>query len=118
MPEGLPVVRVVPLAVAPLLAEPLGDADLVVGGDADVALVEEGMELLRQQQAVLDVVACRTQVRLDVSGVENRLGVLGGYGALAVVGTKQAEPERALTLPLYVLTEHELPFVHVDQLEP
>jgi hypothetical protein len=49
--ELLAVVGVVAAAVVVVGAEAVGDADDVVGGDADVAVVEEGVELLGEDDA-------------------------------------------------------------------
>ena len=46
----------------PLGLQPIRDAHLVVGRNAYVACVEERMELLREQESVLHVVAAGAEV--------------------------------------------------------
>ena len=74
------------------------DPNAVVRCDAHKTQVEERVELLRQQQAVLEMVAARAEVRLDVCSIEDGLGVLPGDGAPIAVGVKQARTKRPLPL--------------------
>jgi hypothetical protein len=107
----LPVVRRVALAVVPLAREAAAHPHAQVGRDRHVALVEEGVELLREEQAVLHVVGAGAQVGLDVHGVEHDLGVLAGDRVAAALGVEEARAERALAFAAHVAREGEAAFV-------
>jgi hypothetical protein len=62
--EAAAVVLVVAAAVGPALADGGRDAHVEVGRDGDESLVEEGVEFLGEEQAVLDVAAARAEVGL------------------------------------------------------
>ena len=59
--EPLFVVRIVPSTVLPIGAQAVTDPDFIVGRHADVALVEEGMELFGQEESILEVITARPE---------------------------------------------------------
>ena len=87
---------VVDAAVGVLVAQGGADAELVVGGDRDVAGVVEAVQIGAQEQAVGDLVGAAIGVGLDVGGVEDGQAVLAGGGAGAGVGLGDGEAEGAL----------------------
>jgi len=95
--DGRPAVeRLVAAAVAEVPATARADAHAIVGGDT-VPQIEEGVELLGEEQSVLAVIRARAEVGLDVGGGENGLGVLAGDGAGAGAGGEEAGAEGALS---------------------
>jgi hypothetical protein len=92
----------------------------VIGRNGHVAVVEEGVELPGEEQAVLDMVAARAQVGLDVCGVQDQLGALAGEGAAAAVAcdgvVRALEPEEDGGAQLELLhgpQRHGRPEVHL-----
>ncbi len=59
----------------------------------------------------------RSEVRLDVRSVENRLGVLPGDRAAPAVRIEKARPERALAFSLSLCGQHDLPVIGRERLE-
>src|SRR5262249_52336452 len=111
------VEAVVAMPVAPVPAQPGGDADLPARRDRHVAQVEEGVEFLAEEEPVPDVIAPRTEVGLAVGGVEDGLRPLPGDRAAATVSVEEARPEGSLTDPLPRAGEDQLSLVHLEGLE-
>lgn len=83
----------------------------------DVPSIEERVELLCEQEPVLHVVALRSEVRLDVRGVEHALSVLAGDRTPPAVGLEQPRAEGALALACSLRCQHEGSLVGGDELE-
>lgn len=115
--ESLSVVRVVSPSVVPVGAQAIADADFIVRRDADVALIEEGVELFGEEEAVLDMVAARSEVRLDVRCVEDGTRVLTGYRAAAIVSSEEAKTESALAFTFDELPKCERAVIDLEGLE-
>lgn len=115
--EFLAVVGVIAAAVPPFLTELLAHAHLVVGGDAYIAGIEEGVEFFGQNDSVLDMVTPRAEVGLDMSGVEDRNSVLASDGALVLVGAEEPQAEGTLTFAHDDVTNGESPLIHIERNE-
>jgi hypothetical protein len=63
---------VVIAAVFELIPNPPADLKPAIGGDGNVASVEEGMKIAPQEQAVARIVRPALAVRLDVRGFQHR----------------------------------------------
>lgn len=115
--DRLRVVRVVAMSIAPPRAVRRRHAHPVVGRHPDEPRVEERMELLRQEQPVLEMVAPWTEASLDVRRVEHGLRVPTGDRARSPVRVADARTERPLSLARHGLGGLPSPLVHVHESE-
>ncbi len=99
-------------------SKPTRDRDAALLARYDAAFARTRVvDVTGEQQAVLDVVASRTEVPLDVRGIEHGLGVLAGDGAGAPVGVQQPGAEGALALAQGDVPRLDLPLVVHERLE-
>ena len=80
------MVAVVVTAVVEFFFDAAADFDVHVGGDGDVAFVEQGVEVAAEEEAIANEVLSAFGVGLDMCGIERGEGALVGHGTAAFVG--------------------------------
>ena len=79
-PDPLVVEGHVGLAIVEIVLEPVADEEAAVGGDGDVAGIEEAVDVGAQEEAIVETVLASVSDRPDVGGVQDGEGFLAGHG--------------------------------------
>ncbi len=86
--QRLAVVRVVASTVLELITQLRGDPDAMLRSHCHIPAIEERVKLLGENDAVLDMIASRTEVWLNVGSIEHGGSVFPCDGALIAVGVE------------------------------
>jgi hypothetical protein len=94
--DELPCPGVEAVAVAEVVAQPRADSQPVGGVDAEVAAVEQGVDVRSQQQAIVQAVLASPADGADMGCLEDGPYLRTGDRAAAVVGIEHDSLERSL----------------------
>jgi hypothetical protein len=94
-PDALVVEGHVGFAVVEVVLEAAADEEAAVGGDGDVAGVEEAVDVGAEEEAVVEAVLAPLGHGPDVRGVQDRDGLLSRDGAAARRVSAKGTPTRA-----------------------
>src|SRR4029077_1659951 len=95
-PDTLVVRAADALAVVEVILEAAADEEAAVRGDGDVALIVEAMDVGTEEKAVVEAVLAPFADRKDVSGVQDRQGLLSGDRATTLIVIRHQHAEGAL----------------------
>jgi hypothetical protein len=98
-PDALAVEGHVGLAVVEVVLQAAADEEAAVGGDSDVALVVEAVDVGAEEEAVVEAVLASLADREDVGGVQDRQRLLSGHRAATLVAVRHQHAESALAQP-------------------
>ena len=88
------------LAVAEVGTQPRADEEPVAGIDAEIAAVEQGVDVGSQQQSVVEAVLATVVDRADVGGLQDWRDVRSGDGAPPMICVEDNGAERVLPEPV------------------
>ena len=95
--DELPGLGVEPLAVAEILTQPWADPQPVGGIDAEVAAVEQGVDVRSQEKAVVQAMLTACADRADVSRLQDGPYLRAGNRTATAVSIEYDGLERSLT---------------------
>ena len=88
------MVGVVDSPVAVVISEAWTHFDVIIGGDGDIPLVKEGVDIPPEEHSVGDLVALLDAEGDDVGSLEDRQGPLFADGAATVIGVGDTSPAK------------------------
>lgn len=88
---------VVLLAVVEVGLQSPAHTDAEIWAHADIAMIEERVDVGAEQEAVVDAVSPASANRLDMGSLKNGQSLFPGYGAASVIDIGDKYPEGALT---------------------